>query len=338
MDELQVRLFGDVSVQQGGQSIPFPSGKALELFCYLLIHRDRPHTREALSEVLWPEGRSASAKGYLRQALWRLNATVQCRPDRHRTKTELLIVEPDWVRINPDAAWWLDVNAFERTHSAVRDKSGYHLSHSQVAEVESALQLYRGDLMATRYHNWCVYERDRLQLAYLAILDQLMCYCEAQRHYAKGVGLAQIVLRYDPARECTHRQLMRLYYRAGDRTSAIRQYQRCTSVMAEEFGVQPSAGTVALYDQICADWVPDTPMSLSGGAPVVRPLTPEHPETSAIAGLNMRLDQIQAILCQLQESVLQGSGVRWGQTRAIPNGLPRQNNGLLGIGSTEDGP
>lgn len=313
MDELQVRLFGDVSVEQAGRSIPFPSGKALELFCYLLIHRDRAHTREALSEVLWPEGRSASAKGYLRQALWRLNATVQCRPDRHRTEIELLIVEPDWVRINPDAAWWLDVNAFERACAAVRDISGYSLSHSQVAGVESALELYRGDLMVTRSHDWCGYERDRLQLAYLAILDQLMCYCEAQRRYAKGLGLGQIVLRCDPARECTHRQLMRLYYRAGDRTSAIRQYQRCTSVMAQEFGVQPSAGTVALYDQICADWVPDTPIPLASGAPVIRSLTAERPEIAAIAGLNMRLDQIQATLCALQESVLNSSGARWGR-------------------------
>ncbi|MGH3912318.1 MAG: AfsR/SARP family transcriptional regulator [Pseudonocardiaceae bacterium] len=339
MDELQIRLFGDVSVQQKGRSISFPSGKALELFCYLLIHRDRPHTREALSEVLWPDGKSASAKGYLRQALWRLNATVRCQPGHHRTESELLlIIEPDWVRINTDAAWWLDVNAFERAYVAVRDVSGHSLSLGQAQSVESALELYRGDLMATRYHDWCGYERDRLQLAYLAMLDQLMCYCEAQQLYTKGLSLGQTVLRYDPARECTHRQLMRLYYRAGDRTSAIRQYERCTSVMAREFGVQPSAGTVALYEQICADWVPDTPMSPSGAAPVAGLERPERTETAAIARLHLRLDQIQASLYALQESVLQSSGVRWEHARTVPSGSPEKNGKLLGIGSAEEGP
>lgn len=303
MDELQVRLFGDVSVQQGGRSIPFPSGKALELFCYLLIHRDRAHTRETLSEVLWPGGKPAASKGYLRQALWRLNATVHCRPDRHRTETELLIMEPDWVRLNPNAPWWLDVNTFERAYAAARDTSGHSLSDSQAQGLESALALYRGDLMATWYHDWCGYERDRLQLAYLAMLDQLMGYCEARRLYAKGLSLGQIVLRYDPARECTHRQLMRLHYRAEDRTSAIRQFERCTSVMAHEFGVQPSAGTVALYDQICADRVPDIP--LSAGLPAIQQPVPEQRENAGLADLHMRLDQIQASLYVIQESVLQ---------------------------------
>lgn len=344
MDELRVRLFGDVSVQQGDRPIPFPSGKALELFCYLLIYRDRPHTREALSEVLWPERKSSSAKGYLRQALWRLNATVHCQPGHHRAESEpLLIIEPDWVRINTDAAWWLDVNAFERTYSAVRDISGHSLSLSQVQSVESALELYRGDLMVTRYHDWCGYERDRLQLAYLAMLDQLMCYCEAQQLHARGLGLGQIVLRYDPARECTHRQLMRLHYRAGDRTSAIRQYERCASAMAREFGVQPSADTIALYDQICADWVPDTPLPLSGlplssTEPVVGRPKAERLETAEIAGLHLRLDQIQASLYALQESVLQSSGVRWGQDRPVSSGLPDKNGKLLGVGGIDDGP
>ncbi|MGQ0778510.1 MAG: AfsR/SARP family transcriptional regulator [Pseudonocardiales bacterium] len=333
MDELQVRLFGDVSVQQAGRPLPFPSGKALELLCYLLIHRDRAHTRETLSEVLWPGGKPATSKNYLRQALWRLNATVRCRPDRHRTGTELpLIMEPDWVRINPDGAWWLDVNAFEQTYAAVRDISGRSLSDSQAQAVESALELYRSDLMAAWYHDWCGYERDRLRLAYLAMLDQLMSYCETRRLYAKGLGLGQTVLRYDPARECTHRQLMLLHYLAGDRTSAIRQYERCSSVMAQEFGVQPSAGTVALYDQICADRVPDTPlplpgMSLFSGASVTGPSTLERPEIAAIAGLHARLDQIQASLCALQESVLQSSGARFGHAQKIPNDLSGKNGG-----------
>ncbi|MGH3943123.1 MAG: bacterial transcriptional activator domain-containing protein [Pseudonocardiaceae bacterium] len=230
------------------------------------------------------------------------------------------------------------MNAFERSYTAVRDISGHSLTQSQAQSVESALELYRGDLMATRYHDWCGYERDRLLLAYLAMLDQLMCYCETQRVYAKGLSLGQVVLRYDPARECTHRQLMRLYYRAGDRTSAIRQYERCTSVMAREFGIQPSAGTVALYDQICADRVPDTPMPLSIGPSMVGPPKSERSEIAAIAGLHLRLDQIQASLYALQESVLQGGDMRWGHTRTIPGGLSEKNSGLLGIGGTEDSP
>lgn len=158
--------------------------------------------------------------------------------------------------------------------------------------------------------DWCSYERHRLQLAYLALLDQLAGYCEAQQLYAKGLDFGQAVLRCDPARECTHRQLMRLRYRVGDRTSALRQYERCTFLMAQEFGIQPSTGAVALYEQIRADRVPDIPLPRSTESPVVQQPVPERRETAALAGLHVRLDQIQASLSALQESVMSRSGAR----------------------------
>ena len=336
MDGLQVRLFGELSIQHEDRSVSFPSGKALELFCYLLIHRGRAHTREALSEVLWPGGKPDSSKRYLRQALWRLNATVQCRPDRHRTELRsLLIIEPDWVRIDPDAAFWLDVSAFERIHSAARDISGHSFSDQQAKDLEAALKLYRGELLETWYQDWCGYERDRLRLAYLAMLDQLIAYCEARQLYARGLGFGQAVLRYDPARESTHRQLMRLHYRAGDRISAIRQYERCAVAMAQDLGIQPSAGTVALYEQIRADQVPDISVHLdikvhpAARQHTVRQPMPEQWETAAFADLHRRLDQIQSSLLALHESVLQDSGSGFGHAPTARNGSPEKTSGLL---------
>jgi DNA-binding SARP family transcriptional activator len=52
------------------------------------------------------------------------------------------------------------------------------------------------------------------------------------------------------AHERIHRRLMRLYYLAGDRTAALRQYERCVTLLREELGVDPSERTVALYRQI----------------------------------------------------------------------------------------
>ena len=331
MPELQVRLFGNVSIQQNGRTSSFPSGKALELFCYLLIHRDRAHTRETLSEVLWPGGRSTAAKKYLRQALWQLNRMVRFGSDRNGEGAELpLMIDSGWVRINPNASWWLDVNAFERVYAEVRETAGHDLSERQANALEDVLDLYRGDLLATWYQDWCIRERERLQLTYLAMLDQLMGYCEAQRRYAKGLGLGQVILRFDPARESTHCQLMRLHYLAGDRTSAIRQYERCASVMSQEFGVQPSAGTVALYEQIRADRVPGVPRQQFTGAAVAEPR-----ENTTVADLRLRLDQIQASLLALHRSVLRGGGARFEHVR---NGSPETTAWPLGSGGTQDCP
>ncbi|MFY1637181.1 AAA family ATPase [Solwaraspora sp. WMMB335] len=250
---MQVRLFGEVSIHRRGQPLAAPPGKALELFCYLLIHRDRTHTREVISELLWPGAEPGAARKYLRQALWRLNTIMQEQPDVQGRTSDLVVIDPSCIRINPEASCWVDVDAFEESYAAVRDIPGEDLTDDQAYTVEYTLELYRGDLIATSYHDWCSGERDRLRHAYLAMLDQLIAYCEAHGHYAKGVGFGQAVLRHDAARERTHRQLMRLHYTAGDRIAALRQYERCTSVMEQEFGVRPSADTTLLYEQIRAD-------------------------------------------------------------------------------------
>ncbi len=217
MYDVQVRLFGDVSVEQNSGQVNFESGRSLEMFCYLALYRDRPHRRESLSEKLWPEANPVAAKKYLRQALWRLNATTRSRLDDRGGTTELVIVDPTSVRINPGARCWVDVQAFEQTSASVRDTQGEHLSETQVKDLEVALALYRGDLLAAWYHDWCDFERDRLLLARLTMQEQLMAYCTTRGRYAEGVELGQSVLRRDPARENTHRQLMRLHYTAGDR-------------------------------------------------------------------------------------------------------------------------
>jgi two-component SAPR family response regulator len=47
MGDLHVRLFGKVLVEWEGHQVAKLSAKASELLCYLLVYRDRAHTREA---------------------------------------------------------------------------------------------------------------------------------------------------------------------------------------------------------------------------------------------------------------------------------------------------
>jgi DNA-binding SARP family transcriptional activator len=97
------------------------------------------------------------------------------------------------------------------------------------------------------------YERERLQSIYLAILDKLTGFCEAQQEYELGLTYGTRILRYDRAREQTYRQLMRLHVLAGDRSAALRQYDRCVAALQEELNVSPTPYTTALYEQIRAN-------------------------------------------------------------------------------------
>jgi len=275
--------------------------RGLDFRCYLLLHRDRGYTRETLAGLLWPEAAESLAKKYLRQAIWQLHATLASRSRPAPAEPEaLLVMRPGWVRVNPKAAWWLDVAAFEQAYDISRDTPGAELTDPQAQALETAVALYRGDLIEAWYQDWCSYERDRLQLTYLAMLEQLMGHCEARRHYAKGVAYGQCILRFDPARECTYRKLMRLFYRAGDRTTALRQYDRCAAAMAKHFGLQPSRETVALYHQVRTDRLEHGPRPAAAA-----PRPGSDPGGALLLGLHTRLDGVQASLTAFQGQVQQ---------------------------------
>jgi DNA-binding SARP family transcriptional activator len=122
------------------------------------------------------------------------------------------------------------------------------------------------------YQDWCIYERERFQHMYLAMLDKLMDHCEACREYEEGLGYGSAILRCDRARERTHRRLMRLHYLARNRTAALRQYAQCVDALREELGVGPSRRTTALYEQIRADHLAGLPFEPEDARAAMEPL------------------------------------------------------------------
>jgi DNA-binding SARP family transcriptional activator len=70
------------------------------------------------------------------------------------------------------------------------------------------------------------------------------------RQFETGISYGSEILRYDCASERTYRQLMLMKYSAGDRTGALRLYDRCVTALHEELAVKPERNTTALYEQI----------------------------------------------------------------------------------------
>jgi len=296
MDALCVFLFGQLRVQYGEEVLTdlFPP-KLQQLFCYLLLYRDRSHPRETLASLLWGNSSTAQSKKYLRQALWQLHNSVESWDrggDRH-----LLLVDPDKVRLNPNAGMWLDVAVFERAFTRTQGLSGSALDARQAQILHDAADLYRGDLLEGCFEDWCIYERERLQNIYLMLLDKLMDYCEAHNACEVGLGFGARILRYDGARERTHRRLMRLYYRVGDRTAALRQYDRCVRALRQELAVEPAARTVRLYQQIRTERFP-RPTQSTRADPSSSPRWSEM-----IAQLRLLQENLEQVQDELQRAI-----------------------------------
>ena len=252
MSHLTVRLFGKLSLKCDDETVHgLDACKLQELITYLLVFREAPHSRESLAALLWGDNSTAQSKKYLRQALWQLQRVLGSRAQNR--DDSIFNVAPDWVSFNSDSDIWLDVAVFEQAFAVAREVTGKNLSAEQAYTLDDAINLYQGDLLEGWYQEWCLCERERLQTNYLMMLDKMMSYCEAHEKYETGLGYGLRVLRYDRARESTHRRLMRLHYLSGNRTAALRQYEHCVTALNEELGVKPSRLTTALYDQIRMD-------------------------------------------------------------------------------------
>src|SRR6266702_4977737 len=252
MVKICIQLFGKFCVRRDEQILDgFDARKVQELFCYLLLHRDHSLPRVTLAGLLWLDTTTIQSKKNLRQAIWQLQSALgsQTEPMNDR----VLQVEPEWVQLNSQANFWLDVVVFEKAFDLVQKVPGQELDFQRVQALQEAVQLYQGPLLEGWYQDWCLLERERLQSMYLAMLDKLMSYCEAHNDYETSLLYGMRIMCYDRARERTHRRLMRLYYLLGDRAEALRQYERCAAALEEELGVKPSKSTLALYRQIQAD-------------------------------------------------------------------------------------
>jgi DNA-binding SARP family transcriptional activator len=250
MTALNIHLLGKFSVECNAKVLSvFSACKLQELFSYLLLYRDRPHSREILAGHLWGDSTTEKSRKYLRQTLWHLQTALDMKGSGDAPGV-CLHVEHDWVQIDTHRTMWLDVAVLEKAFTLVQDVPGCDLNPEQAAALQVAVELYRGDLLEGWYQDWCLFERELLQNKYLMILDKLLGYCLSHQEYDAGQHYGSLILRFDRARESTHRQLMRMLHRSGDRTGALRQYERCVSALREELGVGPDTLTRALYEEI----------------------------------------------------------------------------------------
>lgn len=305
MTIMRIDLFGKFDISCNGAVVAGLEGrKAQELLAFMLLQRPRAFSREYLAELLWGQRAPAQSKKYLRQTLWQIQSALAAHCQEEDATP--LTIDGEWVRANQDCALWLDVAVFEAAYDLAQGTPGSDLDDARAEGLRQAVQLYRGDLLQGCYEDWCIFERERLQNMYLAMLDKLMDCCQQHGQYELGLGFGNTILRFDRARERTHRRIMRLYYLAGDRTSALRQYEQLVRALHEELDVKPSKRSVALFQQIRSDDVANLPPPTNGASSDLQRTqgraTPADPRLH-LSLLHQRLMQMQRQLRQEIETI-----------------------------------
>jgi DNA-binding SARP family transcriptional activator len=264
MSILNIVLFGPPRVERDGAAVRFHRGQTLALLAYLAA-ADRPHGRDALAALLWPEQTEQQAHAALRRILYDLRRTIGkgwlALEDHH-------VALPDQPGLRVDARRFSTLQTRVAAHGHPSDD----LCDDCLAALSEAAGLYQDDFLAgftlkgsVEFDAWQTLGTETLRLELGAILEKLAGALAARRCYGQALPHARRWLTLDPLREASHRLLIRLYAAEGERAALVRQYDQCVQVLAVELGVEPSLETVALYRELAqARDGPATRMSTSG--------------------------------------------------------------------------
>jgi DNA-binding SARP family transcriptional activator/predicted ATPase len=225
----------------------FKSNKVRALLAYLAVEQDRPHRREVLAGLLWPDWPDRDALSNLRYTLSSLRKAIG---DRHADPPFLLITR-DTLQFNTASNCWLDVAAF--TEAVQADKA----DPSAVDQLERAVTFYQGSFLegfsvgdSPGFEEWALLTRERLARLMSSALHRLAAAYEQRGEYETAQSHARKQVELEPWDEGAHRQLMRALALDGQRSAALAQYETCCRLLIEELDVRPAPETVRLYEQI----------------------------------------------------------------------------------------
>ena len=233
MAHLSIYLIGPFQTTVNSQVVTsFQSNKVRSLLAILAAEPERPHSRETLAGLLWPDYPNPAALAYLRNALSNLRQTI----GDAQAKPPYLVISRGTIQINPASSCWIDLRAFDEFTA----KS--ETPQSQINSLQSAIALYRGPFLdgfscdSSAFEEWTLTRRERLNRQLREALSRLAGIYAQCGEYSQSVRTAQRLLELEPWDEAAHCLVMQGLARSGQRSAALAQYETCRRVLAARAG------------------------------------------------------------------------------------------------------
>jgi YVTN family beta-propeller protein len=240
---VKVFLTGRVAVETDGAVIDeaqLGGRQGRLLFAYLVAERSRPVPLDELADAIWGESPPAT---------WEKALTVIA------SKLRGLVAE-DGIRITnafgcyrvdlPEGTWVDLFAAASGAEDAEEALAAGELDRARAA-AESAGSLSRRPFLPGEDGAWVDQKRrdlGEIRERALSVLADACLRSGAAREAAKW---AEELIALSPFREAGYRRLMEVHAVAGNRAEALRVYEQCRKLLAEELGAYPSPETDSIY-------------------------------------------------------------------------------------------
>ncbi|HEY3267317.1 MAG TPA: tetratricopeptide repeat protein [Armatimonadota bacterium] len=236
----RIEMLGGLRLLIAGRTIVrFRSVKVAELLALLACHPDRPMSRDAVVEALWPEVDPDKGRNRLRFTLSCLRRQVEPVGVPQGTVVSAgrshLTLRGDNVST--------DLAEFE---ASVRAADRASDDGVRIEALRQAAGLFAGPFMEGFYETWIEERRERLSESILTVLGELARLLEDRNDLAGALDAARRAVALDPWREEAHRSILRVHLARDERAEALKHYAHVEQTFMDDMGVAPAPETRAL--------------------------------------------------------------------------------------------
>ena len=246
---LSITCFGKFEVRRQGQPIaPCQNRNGQAILRYLMTQPGYRVTMDALMALLWPDDDADIARHKVHVAVSALRNSLS-HGLRGTGGGGYILCKNGVYQLNPAVSLTTDIEQFLVLYQRGRQSGG----SEAITCYEQACELYSGPfLLEDLYADWSVVRREQLN-QYFGTMCRVLTshYLDTGRH-EEAEQWARAMLKENRCDEEAHRQLIHIYIVQGRRSEAIRQYQSCERILAEELGVPPMTETIATIRGILA--------------------------------------------------------------------------------------
>jgi len=282
---LKVNLLGEFHVSLDNNPIRFTTRESESTCAFLMLNRQRSFDRKRVLEILFPELNTSCAQKRLRNDIWRIKSGFEALG--LPVSSYFQISNRD-IGFLPTANVWIDLEEFEQAADSCAEDSP---TIDNILLIEK-MELYKGGLLEGFYQEWCIWEKERIEMQYLYGLEILMNSFNNNKDWQRAIELGKQLILRDPLREHVHRQLMRFFYALGDRPAAIKQYFECRDRLALELSVDPMQSTQELFMAIENETLARESRSPAANSALAEQIDEIHKKVNEIKLLANSLNQI----------------------------------------------
>jgi DNA-binding SARP family transcriptional activator len=216
------------------------------VLCMLALRRGPVH-KDELAELLWPRGLPDHWEGALRGLITKIRRFLDTGGLSGR---ETLVGEDGYYELRLPLAATVDRHHATVLIARAESALGAKQAARAATLVAAAVTILERRLLGGQDNTWFDQIRAELSHDRLAALE-LLARADLEAGNVEGARQAAAkALALDPYRESSYRLLMQAHAAGGSRGEALRTYERCRRMLADELGVGPATQTQTLYVQL----------------------------------------------------------------------------------------